>query len=975
MAIAGRPHRHCLVRFLLTVLLFASFSGCSKEAPSPVIPESGELAPSETSAIQAAVRLYNQGQLQPALRAAENYLVGNPSDATALSLIVQIHSDLGDRVSAAEAAESLAEAMPEDWSSILVRAHYWYIETKRFSDAERLLKKVAAKDPAFVEAQRSLAALLCAQGRRHEAVAPLKQLIRLQSAQPNELLALVDLKSPFQLISYELYYEKGDGSQFNLSDALYEYVDNEPDRALRTIQRLLEREPDCVPAIALKGRILIECGRQAEYDAWLAECPKRVLKHPDYWSALGLSKQLRGDFIQATEAYGRAIELDPTDRNSLRGLAECLEATNRPAKADRVRERLSMLERIFRAAKGADAETAQEIAEKLQKLTRPLESTGWLMRAMELQGNLPQQRRTFNERIKKITAWETSSPSSVRQKHWLQSVVGLEDADRAGDLAATTRATIEASGRSTPSAIRFVEQTEQAALPRDQLVVIPKSEDHIPFLYQTTGAGVAVLDYDLDGRADIYEARCLTKPLCEDAQSANQLYRQSIGQTLEAVTRFAGVDDYGFGQGVASGDLNQDGFPDLLIANFGENRLYMNQGDGTFRRSNEVPFDANSWTTSFAIADLSGDGLPEIIEVNYIDDPAAPTRPCPLGTSCTPQEMIPAEDQFYRCLPTGTFERLAKQGTQTASYGMGVVVADFTGDRRNDVFVGNDAEYNQFWQLSDDGSLGESALARGCAVGRSGNSQACMGIASGDFNGDGQLDLHVTNFLHEPANLFVQTTSGTFADQTLKYGLFDATFSSLGFGSQACDFDNDGNLDLVTLNGHVYGDPQAKLPFRMTPQLFRGGLNRFDSVLAKQAGPYFEEPALGRSLALLDWGRDGDFDLVATHLDRSLGLIENTTMSDGHWLQLELVGTTAERQAIGAKVTVRCQSNSFHAWRTAGDGYLSTNESVLHFGLGDNDIKDLTVLWPSGLDQHFSNVKPDHRYRVVEGQDRIELVW
>ncbi|MEO1529865.1 MAG: FG-GAP-like repeat-containing protein [Planctomycetota bacterium] len=957
--------------------------GCNKKPidPTPVTAtdQAKNAAESSTSAIDGAVKLYNQGRLEPALRAAEDHLVAVPTDATALTLVVQIQNDLGNKQAAAEAAEALSTAMPEDAGKILVRAHYWYIETKRFADAERVLRTAAENDSTNVEAHRSLASLLCAQGRRSESVEPLKQLIRLRVAQPNELMALVDIKSPFQLVSYAPYYQSNDGSFFNLGDALKSYaIDNQPDVALELLESLIRQQPEFLAASALKGRILIECGRRDEFDQWLIQCTREMAEHPDYWSALGLARQLRSETLLAAEAYARAIELDPTDRNSLRGLAECLDANGESEQAKRVRERLVQLERVFRIAKDANAERCREISTTLQSLTRPLESTGWLMLALQQQGQRPSQQSVFQERITQIAAWEKNNPPEARQKHWLSKTVGLERRRAPQNVADSGKSVPPASEVGESPVVQFVEKTSVAGLPIAGPVMIASEEKHVPFLYQTTGAGIAVFDFDLDGKADLYESRCLHEPLKERASSTNRLYRQVSKQRFEDKTELSAVGDQGFGQGVTSGDVNQDGFPDLLVGNFGKNRLYINQGDGTFRVADSPAFAEDSWTTSVALADLSGDGLPEIIEVNYIDDPAAPTRPCPLGTACTPQQMIPAEDNVYLAQANGTFAMVKKRSeATTASYGMGLVVSAFSDERSNEVFVGNDAEYNQFWSWNPkDGTLMESALARGCAVGRNGNSQACMGIASGDFNGDGTLDLHVTNFLNEPANLFMQTASGVFSDDALQYGLFKDSSAMLGFGTQAGDFNHDGHLDLIRLNGHVYGDPAANVPFRMPPQQFLGGSGPFKSVVNNQGGEYFEQATLGRALATTDWDRDGDLDLIATHLDRPLALLENTTPNSGHWLQFELIGTNSERDAVGTKMTITCGGRRRYAWRTTGDGYLCKNESAVHIGLGeDTEIDQVTVRWPNGTDQTFTNLACDRRYRIIEGHAQAELVW
>jgi hypothetical protein len=246
-----------------------------------------------------------------------------------------------------------------------------------------------------------------------------------------------------------------------------------------------------------------------------------------------------------------------------------------------------------------------------------------------------------------------------------------------------------------------------------------------------------------------------------------------------------------------------------------------------------------------------------------------------------------------------------------------------------------------------------------------------MGVASGDFNRDGTLDLHVTNFHNEPVNLYTQTSSGHFSDQALKYGLVEASFAVLGFGTQAADFNNDGWLDLAVLNGHLYDARNEGIPFRMRPQLFLGRLGGFTLHDHRSAGQYWGDKHLGRTLAMLDFNRDGRIDLAANHLDAPSALLQNESATQ-NWLQLELIGTTSERDAIGAEVRVAVGQQRWNGWQTGGDGYMCTNEPIVHFGLGGAEvIQRIEIRWPSGQSQVFESVRPNTRYLVIEGRQEL----
>lgn len=246
-----------------------------------------------------------------------------------------------------------------------------------------------------------------------------------------------------------------------------------------------------------------------------------------------------------------------------------------------------------------------------------------------------------------------------------------------------------------------------------------------------------------------------------------------------------------------------------------------------------------------------------------------------------------------------------------------------------------------------------------------------MGVASGDFNRDGTLDLHVTNFHNESVNLFIQNQFGFFSDRAQNFGLTEPSMPVLGFGTQAGDFDNDGWLDLAVLNGHVYDATNVGIPFRMQAQLLRGDRSGFKLEQPETNGEYWQQKQLGRSLAIWDFNRDGRMDLVANHLDQPVAVLQNNSETQ-NWLQLRIVGSDSERDAIGTEVTITAGPESWTAQRIAGDGYMVSNEPILHYGIGKIESLDLiTVHWPSGAVQSFENTPSNARYLVVEGSNEL----
>jgi hypothetical protein len=422
---------------------------------------------------------------------------------------------------------------------------------------------------------------------------------------------------------------------------------------------------------------------------------------------------------------------------------------------------------------------------------------------------------------------------------------------------------------------------------------------------------------------------------------------------------------------------NDGGWPNLLVGNIGVNRLFINCGDGTFRdASNEIHGQGNRFTSSMAIADVTGDALPDLFEVNYIKlgDAFDPPEFDSEGREILegPLSQLPQSDHWYRSDGQGQFygselpDSIAKTGT-----GLGIVISDFDGQIGNEIFVGNDARPNHLFTTKTL-PWKDVASIRGVASGRFGRSAACMGIATGDFNRDGRFDMHVSNFFDEYDNLFLQTEDGTFRDAAPSYQLPALSTISVGFGSKGLDVDRDGWLDVMTTNGHIFDQSYEGEPFRQKPLLMHHRMDRFEAATANEPSSYLDGAYLGRALAKVDWNQDRRMDFVITHLDRPAALLENKTETGGHGIQFELVGVSSERDAIGARVTVRTKLGSQVDWVTAGDGYLCSDEPAIDFGLAECEIVDeVKIQWPSGTQQSFQDVSTGHRYLVIENDPQL----
>ncbi|MCP3978029.1 MAG: CRTAC1 family protein [bacterium] len=508
------------------------------------------------------------------------------------------------------------------------------------------------------------------------------------------------------------------------------------------------------------------------------------------------------------------------------------------------------------------------------------------------------------------------------------------------------------------------------------------------YLPEIMGSGVALFDFDGDGDLDAYlvQGGSIGRPATEPAR--DRLFRNdpvdSGGRARPRfvdVTEQSGIVAAGYGMGVATGDYDGDGHVDLYLTNFGSNQMWRNLGDGTFRDVTRASgTDDPRWSVSAAFVDYDEDGHLDLYVGNYVDMTLDTNQPCfnVVRDYCSPTAYRPVPDRLLRNRGDGTFEDATASSGLGATYGngLGVVTGDFNGDSRIDIYVANDGMPNQCW-INRGGRFEDTALLAGCAVNERGESEAGMGIAAADFDGDGDEDLFVTHLRNETNTLYVNDGSGLFTDRTVQTGLSLGSHPHTGFGTAFLDYDGDGQLDLLAVNGAVTAvaalvNRDDPYPYHETNQLFRNaGGGRFEDVTS-EAGEAFARSEISRGVAIGDVDNDGDPDLLIQNANGRARLLLNTQDGAHHWIGLRVVDGHPAREVPGTRVAVHVADEAPRWRRVRTDGsYASASDPRLLFGLGDSGSPvTVRVEWPDGGTEEWVEVEIDRWITLRRGSGR-----
>lgn len=507
------------------------------------------------------------------------------------------------------------------------------------------------------------------------------------------------------------------------------------------------------------------------------------------------------------------------------------------------------------------------------------------------------------------------------------------------------------------------------------------------FMPQIVGSGGALFDCDGDGLLDIYlvnNGGPKGRP--------NALYQQIPGGKFRDISRGSGLDFAGYGMGVAIGDVDNDGLPDVLVAEYGRIRLCLNKGGGRFEPVDAAcGLDSSLWGTSACFVDYDKDGWLDVVVVNYVAyDPGWLCKNADGSRDyCHPNVFPGAVAKLFRNITgvpkaTGGAGKVRFEDTTVASGlarlpgpGLGVTCADFNGDGWPDVFVANDAQANRLWINQTDGTFKDEAVTRGVAYDAYGRALANMGVALGDTHGDGHFDLFVTHLPEETNTLWRQKPRGQFVECTATSGLLEARWRATGFGTVLADFNHDGVLDLAIANGRVV---RTRNPVGSTHwdayadqnQLFAGaGPGKFKDISRGNAA-LCAQPNVARGLAVGDIDGDGALDLLVTCAGARARLLRNVAPERGHWLVVRAIDPVLKRDAYGTAVTVEASGRNRVAWINPGQSYLCSNEAHAHFGIGASTAIDaIRVLWPDGTEERFPGGRVNRVVQLRKGEGTV----
>lgn len=960
--------------------------------------------------LQQARTALQSGDRVRAKRKAEQVLIAWPNDYDASVVLISVavlEEDFKQAISLlVEAADvHAADVHADKRAQLLLQAADFMLRDGQRDRGIRTLRALVDEFPDDLMARRRLALALNNQGFRFDANELLRELMRETPLSEAELVGLMRPMQP-----WATFQSKPSASDHELVDrvgilnvvaALQSRGDvDDALAALEPSELLKSGDP---AAQSCYGWLLSTNQRFDELSRWAATTDARHQRYPAYWIAMGNLAVHRRD-RSARFCFLQAMLREPSFLEAIQGLAAAMRLEGETEGVDRIEKRVSRIRSTQRLLMRTGSEPNNlnlrlEIAEHLRVMGRELEGVLWQEIVFLQQPESTPSRVKIEQFRQSLSGsdWSGISEPSLLCGFTLEGLA-THDAMLAKIKASVSDTVTNASPRA---------ETMGAVNTRHQIVLHDEASDlgvafqyrnaSVPVqrnfrLFEALGAGCVWLDFDQDGWVDLYLGQAACDPQAETSstvqEDSNRLYRNGE-HVFSDVTLVSLTTDWNYTLGMTSGDLNQDGFPDLVIGNVGVNRVLINQGDGTFR---EQPiggdWNKGKLTSSLAIADITGDALPEVIESVYVDDPQvfdevefdAAGKAISLPS---PKQVRAARTRYFSGVTgddatMGLFDTSA----ETLTTGLGLIVTDIDGDGGNEVFSANDQNPNHLWKRTSENSKPPAwtdfGIISGVAFGKGGKPFACMGVAVADFDRNGKLDLHITNYSGECSNQYMQQTGETlrFVDQALVYGFNGPTVGMVGFGVQAIDFDNDSDEDLVIANGHIDDFVELGLGFEMPTQVLSRVGETFELSDVAGEPSYWKARHLGRAIGKADWNRDGKIDFAVTHLKRPVAVMRNSTASDGQFLQLQLVGLQSERDAIGATVKVTFDGRTIVKAIQSGDGYMAKNESVLCFGLGKaNEAESISIEWPSGQVQEFRGVGSGTRYLAIEGANALWNRW
>ena len=704
--------------------------------------------------------------------------------------------------------------------------------------------------------------------------------------------------------------------------------------ALAEFRATIVYRPTSAEAHLNLGQMLAQMGQAEDAAKCFAEAERLNARKADaqastFAVAVGAEKIKANDVAGAIEKFREAIRLAPENARAHYQLGLALERTGRSGGSTGALRRSRAAGAVFDDRDEADRAAGQDT---IQKMTRS---------------------------FSRLLMW---------------SVLGFGALLGADGVAARMQTTgVSFSFKNVASEAGLVAKTIYGGLDTNQ------------YLLETTGTGAAAFDFDDDGWIDIFLVNGTTlEGFPAGKEPTNHLYRNKGNGTFEDVTARAGLAHGGWGQGACVGDYDNDGHDDLFVTYWGQNRLYRNKGDGGFEDATEragLTQPRTRWGAGCAFLDYNRDGLLDIVAANYIDlDLKATPLPSSglcrykgLPVACGPPGLPGGKNVLYRNRGNGAFEDVSEASGIAAArgtYGLGVATVDFDNDGWLDVYVANDSNPSALYHNNRNGTFTDIGITAGCAYSQDGKPQAGMGVAIGDYDRNGTLDIFKTNFAGDTSTLYANTGKGACEDRTFAGGIGLNT-RWLGWGVGFVDLDNDGWLDLFLVNGHVYPEVdriKTEAGYKQRKVVYRNLKNGRFADVTEQLGPPVTIPKAGRGAAFADFDNDGDVDVVINNVHDTPDLFRLDQSGDRHWLAVKLVGAESNRTAIGARVQLVTADGVQVQEVRGGGSYYSQSDFRLLFGLGSSTAIDrLEVRWPNGREESWTALAIDKLHTLKEG--------